>query len=166
MLHVGTAVRWQDTWLCCRYKIKIMFYVFKCKCLWIVYLHVVVFGASLGVSPLPRHGKQGCMGRIYRESRSTRDTFFTIVWFRHSGQLQKPSRCAGFDEGCHGPIWRPPCDTSVWGGQPLLWMAEIRRPHGEISAGEGSSLVWEGSSLVWEGSDHTETSRWEGTSRC
>jgi len=30
-------------------------------------------------------------------------------------------------------------------------MAEIRRPHGEISAGEDASSVW-------EGSDHTETS--------
>ncbi|XP_013457777.2 uncharacterized protein [Medicago truncatula] len=34
----------------------------------------------------------------------------------------------------------------------LLWMAEIQRPHGEISAGEGASSVW-------VGSDHTGTSR-------
>ena len=145
MLHVGIAVRWHDTWLCCRYKIKIMFYVFKCKCLWFVYLHVVVFGAGLGVSALPRYGKQWCMGRIYRESGSTRDAFLTSVWFRHSGKLHKPSGCARFDEGCHGPIQRPPCGTSVWVGQPLLWIAEIRRPHGVISAGEGASSVWEGS---------------------
>jgi len=29
--------------------------------------------------------------------------FFTTVWFRHSGQLQKLSGCAGFDEGCMAP---------------------------------------------------------------
>jgi len=38
MLHVGTAIRWQDTWLCCRYNIKTMFYFLKCKCIWFVYL--------------------------------------------------------------------------------------------------------------------------------
>jgi len=34
-LHVGTVVRCQDTWLCCRYKLKIMFYFFKCKCFFV-----------------------------------------------------------------------------------------------------------------------------------
>jgi len=55
-----------------------MFYVFKCKCLWFVYLHVVVFDAGLAVSALPRYGKQRCMGRIYRESGSTRDAFLPL----------------------------------------------------------------------------------------
>jgi hypothetical protein len=39
---------------------------------------VVVFGAGLGVSSLPRYGKQGCLGRICRESVSSRDDFFTM----------------------------------------------------------------------------------------
>jgi hypothetical protein len=95
------------------YKLKTMFYFFKCKCIWFVYLYVVVFGAGLGVSSLPRYGNQGSPGRIYRESVSTRDAFFTTVWFRHGGQLHKLSGCAGFDEGCHGPIWSAPSGTSV-----------------------------------------------------
>jgi len=37
VLHVETAVRWQDTCLCCKYKIKTMFYFFfKCKA-WYIY---------------------------------------------------------------------------------------------------------------------------------
>ena len=38
-----------------------------------------------------------------------------------------------------------------------FWMAEIRRPHGEISAGEGASSVW-------EGSDNPDTSHSKCTS--
>jgi len=53
-----------------------MFYFLKCKCIWFVYLYVVVFGVGLSVSSLPRYEKQGCMGRIYRESVSTHDAFF------------------------------------------------------------------------------------------
>jgi hypothetical protein len=37
---------------------------------------VVVFGAGLGVSSLPRYGKQGCLRRICRESVSPCDDFF------------------------------------------------------------------------------------------
>ena len=68
-----------------------MFYYFKCKCLWFVYLYVVVFCAGLGVSAHPRYGKQGCLGRISRASGSTRDAFCTTIWFGHNRQLQKPT---------------------------------------------------------------------------
>jgi hypothetical protein len=53
-----------------------MFIFFKCKCIWFAYLYVVVFGADLSVSSLPKCGKQGCLGRICRESVSMRDAFF------------------------------------------------------------------------------------------
>jgi len=46
---------------------------------------------------------------------------------------------------------------SVGVGHPLFWMAQIRSPHGEISARASASPVW-------EGSDHPKTSRWECTS--
>jgi len=52
---------------------------FKCKCVWFVYLYAVVFCAGLGVSTLPRYGKQGCLGKISGESVSTRDAFYTTV---------------------------------------------------------------------------------------
>ena len=157
MLHVGTAVRWQDTWLCCRYKLKIMFYFLKCKCLWFVYLYVVVIDAGLGVSALLRYGKQWCPCKISRGSGSMRDAICTTVWFGYTRQVHKPSRCAGFNERCHGPIWRAPWGTSIWVGQPLLRMAQIRGSHGEISDRAGTSSVW-------EDSDHPDTSHWECTS--
>jgi hypothetical protein len=52
-----------------------MFYFFKCKCLWFVYLYVVVFGVGLGVSSLPRCGKQGCLD-IYVEHQYPRAMIF------------------------------------------------------------------------------------------
>jgi len=85
-----------------------MFRFLKCKCLWFVYLYVVVIAAGLGVSTLPGYGKQGCLGKISRGSGSTRDAFCTTVWFGYTRLVHKPSRCAEFDERCHGPIWRAP----------------------------------------------------------
>jgi len=68
-----------------------MFCFFKFKSLLFVYLYVVVIVAGLGVSTLPRYGKQGCLGKISRGAVSTRDAFCTIGWFGHTRQLQKPS---------------------------------------------------------------------------
>jgi len=75
--------------------------------MWLSLVHAWVFQHFQGM------GRKGvCAG--YIENRDPRAMlFFTTVWFRHSGQLQKPSGCDGFDEGCHRPIWRPPCGTSV-----------------------------------------------------
>jgi len=52
-----------------------MFYFLKCKCLWFVYLYVVVFCAGLGVSALPRYGKQGVWAG-YRENQNPRTMLF------------------------------------------------------------------------------------------
>jgi len=41
---------------------------------------VVVIVTSLGVSALPRYGKQGCLGKLSRASGSTHDAFCTTVW--------------------------------------------------------------------------------------
>jgi hypothetical protein len=57
-----------------------MFCFIKCKCLLFVYLYVVVIAAGLGVSALPRYGKQGCLGRIWGGAGSPRDAFYTKVW--------------------------------------------------------------------------------------
>jgi len=68
-----------------------MFCFIKCNCLLFVYLYVVVIVAGLGVSTLPRYGKQGCLGRISGEAGSMPDAFYTTVWFGHTRQLQKSS---------------------------------------------------------------------------
>jgi len=52
-----------------------MFYFFKCKCLWFVYLYAVVFCAGLGVSAHPRYGKQEFWVG-YREHRDPRAMLF------------------------------------------------------------------------------------------
>jgi len=57
-----------------------MFCFIKCKCLLFVYLYLVVIVAGLGVSALPRYGKQGCLGRISGGARSPRDAFYTTVY--------------------------------------------------------------------------------------
>jgi hypothetical protein len=81
--ELNNASRWNTSQVAgylslLQYKLRTMFYLFKCKCIWFVYLYVVVFGAGLGVSSLPRYGKQGCLGRICRESVSLRDIFLPL----------------------------------------------------------------------------------------
>jgi len=81
-----------------------MFCFFKSKCLLFVYLYVVVIAAGLGVSALPRYGKQRCLGRISGESGSTRDAFCTTVWFGYTRPVHngKVYRRRGATEGGRG----------------------------------------------------------------
>jgi len=51
---------------------------------------VVVIAAGMGVSTLPRYGKQGCLGKI-SGAVSPRDALDTTAWFGHNRQLQKPT---------------------------------------------------------------------------
>jgi len=97
-----------------------MFCFLKCKCLWFVYLYVVVIATGLSVSALPRYVKQGCLGRISGESGSMRNAFCTTVWFVYTRLVHKPS-------GWDGSEWQIDCSLCASMVKILSMLSKIYR---------------------------------------